>query len=132
MLIRPLKQPPSVVPKPSDWTIRLAQSKSASALTFAFVEAGADTDKGPYQGGSDTTSAWSVTEQSYVTDVFDHVETIVELTISKISSVPQSDMDFQLVENAPGGFAGYADFPSDFFVGDRVFRPAAIAHDLHL
>ena len=112
-------EPPPYSPAPADSpmvdALVSAYAWDNAEVTYAFTPGGSDTDKGPYSGGSDTTSDWSAAEQAVVESVFDHAEDLINLTFTEVGSVEDANMEFQVVESVPGGWAGYAGYPSDYF-----------------
>ena len=84
-----------------------------STVTYSFAPAGEDTYRGSYTGGSDFTSAWTAAERDYVRATFDHISSFLALTFVETSYSSGTNMTFQKVAAVPGGWAGYAQYPSN-------------------
>ena len=89
-------------------------------VTYSFTPAGQDVYKGPFEGGSDFTSAFSSAERQVVRDVFDHISTFVPLEFVEVSHATSGNMRFQKVDEVAGGWAGYAQYPSNTFGANIV------------
>lgn len=94
---------------------------TGDVVTYAFEAAGAETDRGPYAGGSDTTSDWSAEEIAWVNEIFAQVTALTGQAFELVDSTADADIDFQIVEEVPGGWAGYAGYPSDYYGSVAVF-----------
>lgn len=103
-------------------------SWSGDMVTYAFVEGGEDTYKANYPGGSDFTSAWDMSRQDVVHDIYDHVSEVTNLQFQHTGDAATAKIDLQLVAAVPGGWAGYAGYPSNYWgstivIGTTYLQP---------
>ncbi|WP_412509675.1 LamG-like jellyroll fold domain-containing protein, partial [Roseovarius sp. SYSU LYC5161] len=97
--------------------------------TFAFVPAGEDVEKGGYTGGDDLTRAWTAAEQTAFTDVAARFSQVADVSLTEVSYESGADIELQIVDSVPGGWAGYAQpGGSTYVVGST--REQLLTHEL--
>ncbi|MFN7050776.1 MAG: M10 family metallopeptidase, partial [Gemmobacter sp.] len=98
-------------------------------VTYAFAPGGTQTHKSTYTGGSDWTSTWTATDKGVIRGVFDHVSTFLPLTFVEVTHTQAYNMYVQNVAEVPGGWAGYAGYPSSFSTSTIVLGTRFINTD---
>ena len=94
-------------------------SWSSPVVTYAFANAGDETFRSSFNGGSNRTSGWTEAQKDVVRGIYDTVSDFTNLAFSETNDVAAAAMDFQIVAEVPGGWAGYAGYPSDL-IGSNV------------
>jgi Ca2+-binding RTX toxin-like protein len=112
----------------------------ALTVTYSFAPAGFQTHKGAFSGGSDWTSDWNAVDRAAVREVLDHISTLVPLNFVETAFASGSNMQFQKVEDVPGGWAGYAQYPNNFgvsrivlgekWISTRQFNNNTVVHEI--
>ncbi|MEY8843011.1 M10 family metallopeptidase C-terminal domain-containing protein [Cribrihabitans sp. XS_ASV171] len=87
-------------------------------VRFAFVPAGEAVDKGDYGGGDDLTRAWTEEEKDAFRAVTARYMEVSDLMLVEIADHMQADVQAQIVDRVPGGWAGYAGTGTTFVVGN--------------
>ena len=91
-------------------------ARTSSTISYAFAKAGESVDKSSYTGGSSYTSAWTAAEQNDFRTAIARIMEICNVTFVEVGLTAQSDVDLQMVDSVPGGWAGYAGWGT-FVVG---------------
>ncbi len=87
-------------------------------VRFAFVPAGEPVDKADYGGGDDLTRAWTDDEKDVFRAVMTRYMEVSDLVLVEIADHTQADVQAQVVDRVPGGWAGYAGTDTTFVVGN--------------
>lgn len=77
-------------------------------FTYYFAVDGEDVNKGGYAGGSDFTRAWTNAEKDAFRAVTDRYSEVAQVTFSETSTLAGASFNLQMVDDVPGGWAGYA------------------------
>ncbi|MFC3613821.1 M10 family metallopeptidase C-terminal domain-containing protein [Lutimaribacter marinistellae] len=85
---------------------------------FAFVPAGEPVDKANYGGGDDLTREWSDAEKAAFRAVMTRFMEVSALELVETVDHREADIQAQIVDNVPGGWAGYAGIDSTFVVSN--------------
>ena len=117
--------------------IASTETWNGDTITYGFVERGNAVDKFPdIDSGSDITLQWSEEQMAIVEAGFDNVEMVVDLTFVQVEDAPSANIEFQLVEEVGGGFAGYAQFPNNesnsfVVIGELYVEPEVSNTTIH-
>ena len=98
-----------------------------SSYTYYFAPAGDAVNKGGYSGGDDVTRAWSVAEQAAFVAVTQRYAQVADITFNETGTLGEADFNLQIVDDVPGGWAGYAGGRT-FVVGNA--STGLITHEL--
>jgi Ca2+-binding RTX toxin-like protein len=106
-------------------------------LTFRFQSAGVTVDRGGYAGGDSLTTGWTDAQMRQARQIFADVERFTNLSTREVASGQAADIRLAMVNNVPGGWAGYAEYPdrdfgSDLTIGDAYTHPRdnTLVHEL--
>lgn len=81
-------------------------------LMVYFAPKNTDTYKGSYTGGSDKTSKFTIADKAEIMKDLATISAVADVTFSETTNPGEAQFIAQKVEEVPGGYAGYADFPS--------------------
>lgn len=79
-----------------------------SSFTYYFAAAGEEVNDGGYSGGSELTSAWTASERAITAGVFARYSEVADVSFAQTTNKAAADFNMQMVEDVPGGWAGYA------------------------
>jgi Ca2+-binding RTX toxin-like protein len=86
-------------------------------VTYSFMPAGDAVDKAGYPGGSDLTRAWTEAEKDSFRAMTQNFMAVSNISIVEQDSPLGVDVRAQMVDDVPGGWAGYAGTGTTFVVG---------------
>ena len=102
-------------------------SWSSTVVTYAFASSGDETYNSTFSGGSSQTNGWTEAQMDVVHGIYDHVSDFTKLKFNDTGNVATAAVDFQIVDQVPGGWAGYAGYPSEILgsnvvIGDQYLQ----------
>ena len=100
---------------------------SQSSYSYYFAPAGDPVNDGGYAGGSEFTRSWSAAEQAAFVAVTARYSQVANLTFTQAGTLAGADFNLQIVDDVPGGWAGYAG-GSVFVVGSA--NTGLLTHEL--
>ncbi|MCF6232297.1 MAG: M57 family metalloprotease [Rhodobacteraceae bacterium] len=90
-------------------------SWTSTVVTYTFANAGDETYRSTFRGGSNQTNGWTESQKDVVRGIYDHVSDFTDLSFSETGNADIAAIEFQIVQEVPGGWAGYAGYPSEYF-----------------
>lgn len=100
-----------------------------SSYSFGFASVGASVNTGGYVGGDPFTRVWTEEEKSAFRAVAERMSEVALVTFTEIASASIADLNLQIVNNVPGGWAGYASNGGPVFVVGAA-GSALLTHEL--
>jgi|GEM_PF-1947633 len=98
-----------------------------TTVSYAFEAGGEAVDKGGYSGGSDLTREWTAAEKQAFRDSVAAFMQVSDIVIEERASTQMADIHLQIVDDVPGGYAGYAGTGTTFVVENT--SQALITHE---